>query len=139
MTNYYFFLKKLKEYEPYEIEASKRIENFNNVSTIFRCNTNEYDFKTSDDKTYEVKTDKMSLSTNNFYIEFEGYGKPSGIKTTISDYYIFSDTINYYCIPTIVLKQIIQTCNYRIKDNSFNNAKGYIINKYHIINLSYLI
>ena len=27
---------------------------------------------------YEVKTDELSLKTNNLFIEFEGYKKPSG-------------------------------------------------------------
>lgn len=37
--------------------------------------------------TVEVKLDKRAHSTGNFFIEYESRGKPSGLKTSIADYY----------------------------------------------------
>ena len=37
-------------------------------------NDNQFDFMTiSDEKTYEVKYDSISIKTGNFFIEFDGY------------------------------------------------------------------
>ena len=38
----------------------------------------QYDFKTSDGIKYEVKGDRLSSQTGNFYIEYMGYDRPSG-------------------------------------------------------------
>ena len=55
-----------------------------------------------------MKTEPASLKTNNFFIEFEGYGKPSGINITEADYYIINDTITYYLIRVSKLKLLIK-------------------------------
>ena len=105
MNNFY---KNLKKFQPYEEEAAKRIEKINNVKVLNYCNDNKYDFLTSDNIKYEVKTEPASLKTNNFFIEFEGYGKPSGINTTEANYYIINDTITYYLISVDKLKLLIE-------------------------------
>ena len=105
MNNFY---KNLKKFQPYEEEAAKRIQILNNVKKINYCNNNKYDFLTSDNLKYEVKTEPTSLKTNNFFIEFEGYKKPSGISTTEADYYIINDTITYYLISVSKLKLLIK-------------------------------
>ena len=102
------FYNNLKKFQPYEEEAAKRIEKINNVKVLNYCNDNKYDFLTSDNIKYEVKTEPASLKTNNFFIEFEGYGKPSGINTTEANYYIINDTITYYLISVDKLKLLIE-------------------------------
>ena len=90
----------MERFKPYEIEAAKRIIKLNNVEVKKWCNNYKYDFKTSDNLKYEVKTESMSLKTGNFYTEFYGYGKETGITTTKAIFYIISDTINYYLLET---------------------------------------
>ena len=127
------FFTNLEKYKPYEIEASKRIEKLNNTSTLNFCNNYKYDFITSDNITYEVKTEPKSLKTNNFFIEFSGYGKPSGISTSESNFYIFCDTINYYLIDIHKLKQIIENFTLRIVSTGDGLTFGYLISKHIII------
>ncbi len=105
MTNFYINLKK---YQPYEKEAAKRVEQLNNVHVQNFNNDKYYDFLTSDNIKYEVKTEPSSLKTNNFFIEFKAYGIPSGITTTHADYYIICDTVTYYLIDTNKLKSLIK-------------------------------
>ena len=100
------FLIKLKKYQPYEELASEKICLLNSVSVLNTCNNYKYDFETSDGIKYEVKADEMSLRTNNFFIEFIGYGKPSGITTTEAKFYILTDTKIYYLIDVDELKKI---------------------------------
>ena len=57
--------------------------------------------------TIEIKFDSMFLQTGNFAVECECRGKPSGIKTTESDYWVFVDSNNkIYCISTKKLKEL---------------------------------
>lgn len=41
------------------------------------------------DKKIEVKSDRKTEETGNIYIEYESRGKPSGIKTTQADYWVY--------------------------------------------------
>ena len=90
MSKYNKFLQILKENEKYEIIAQNKICLMNSVKIINVCNNSDYDFKTSDNLTFEVKCDHASNKTNNFYIEFAGYNKPSGISISKANYYILS-------------------------------------------------
>jgi hypothetical protein len=101
------FLIKLKKYQPYEETASEKICLLNSVSVLNFNNNYKYDFETSDNIKYEVKADEMALKTGNFFIEFLGYGKSSGIATTEAKFYIISDTKIYYLIDVEALKKII--------------------------------
>ncbi len=120
-----YFYKNLKKYQPYEKEAAKRIEHLNNVHVLHFNNDKYYDFLTSDNTKYEVKTEPSSLKTNNFFIEFKAYGIPSGITTTEADYYIICDTITYYLIDTNKLKVLVK--NKKIITTKDNLTLGFLI------------
>lgn len=131
------FYKNLKKFQPYEKEAAARIEKLNNVKILSFCDNNKYDFITDDNIKYEVKTEPASLKTNNFFIEFKGYGKPSGISTTEADYYIISDTINYYLISVYKLKLLVE--NSRIISTKDKLTFGYLIKKQIIKDNSFIL
>jgi hypothetical protein len=103
------FYENLKRFQPYEVQASELIKKYKNVEIFKFCESNKYDFKTSDGIKYEVKTEPSSIKTGNYFIEFWAYGKPSGISVTKAHYYIFSDTINYYLISIDDLKALVKT------------------------------
>ena len=127
-----FFHENLKRFQPYEVEASEKIKKLKNVEILKFCDDNRYDFKTSDNIRYEVKTEPMSLKTSNFFIEFFAYGKPSGIKTTKANFYIFCDTVNYYMISVDELKLIVKKHGVLI-DTKDKLTRGYLV-KCAIIN-----
>jgi len=57
--------------------------------------------------TIEVKFNSMFLKTGNFAVEFECRGKPSGINTTKSNYWVFVDSNDkIYCIKTEKLREL---------------------------------
>ena len=111
MTTYEAFLKNVDKYHIYEIIASQKICTLNNTKLSKFNDDYRYDFKTLDKIKYEVKTDELSLSTNNLFIEFEGYKKKSGISISKANYYIFCDTIDYYLIQAQKLKEILNKYN----------------------------
>ena len=130
MATYKAFLKNVNKYHIYEIIASEKICLLNNTQLIKFNNDYRYDFKTSDKIKYEVKTDELSLKTNNLFIEFESYKKPSGISSTKAHYYIFSDTIDYYLIETQKLKTILSNIeNKKIVSTKDKQTFGYLIHK----------
>jgi len=139
---YQQFLKDLKNAEPFELEAIKKIEQLNNVKLKMRCDNKDYDFMTDDDKTYEVKNDMMSSKTNNFFIEFISFGKKSGIETTKADSHILIyNKINYYLIKTDDLKLLIFNNEVKFQKRSSNDKTsiGYLVPVKLIIELSTLI
>ena len=123
--SYNDFLNKLKKYTPYELIAADKICLLKFVSVSGICKNYKYDFMTSDNIKYEVKTDIMSLKTDNIFIEFMGYGKPSGIATTEANFYIINDTVNYYMISVIKLKQLVK--NTRILNTKDGLTSEFII------------
>ena len=133
-----FHKKFVLPFEKYEIEAITRIKNKFNVELLKRCNTSKYDFKMSNKMRYEVKADLMSRRTGNFYIEYFGYGKPTGLSVTKSDFYIITDGIDYYMIATEHLQDLCKTCSKNIgtKDKT---TVGYVISKTVIVNNATLI
>ena len=46
---------------------------------------NIYDFETTNDIKYEVKGDRLSIKTGNFYIEYSAFNKPSGISISTAN------------------------------------------------------
>jgi hypothetical protein len=134
-----FFFENLEKFKPYEIEAAKRIIKLNNVEVKKWCNNYKYDFKTSDNLKYEVKTEPMSLKTGNFFIEFYGYGKKTGITITKANFYIISDTINYYLINVNVLKEIIDNNKFPMQKTRDKTTIGYLVSKNIIIENSIII
>ena len=135
--SYHSFLKNVEKFKPFEIIAGDKICILNNT-TIKKINDDyKYDFETIDNIKYEVKTDMLVNKTNNFFIEFIGRGKPSGIDTTEAAYYILNDSVIYYLIDVQLLKKLVVTC--RWVKNKDNSATGYLINKNIIIENSVII
>ena len=130
MATYKAFLKNVDKYHIFEIIASEKICLLNNTQLIKFNNDYRYDFKTCDKLRYEVKTDELSLKTNNLFIEFESYKKPSGISASKAHYYIFSDTIDYYLIETQKLKEILNNViNKKIVSTKDKLTFGYLVRK----------
>jgi len=136
MNTYNIFKILLNEAKKTEDEAINKICTLYNVRTIIRQDeTNykiiKYDFKTDDNRTYEVKDDRRASTTNNVFIEYMQYGSPSGIDITDADRHIFKIGSIFYLIDTLILKQLIQDKS--IKKVSFKNidgltTKGYLLN-----------
>ena len=130
MTTYKAFLINVDKYHIYEIIASEKICLLNNTKLLKFNNDYRYDFKTCDNLRYEVKTDVMSLKTNNLFIEFESYKKQSGISVSKANYYIFCDTIDYYLIEINNLKSISSNIeNKTILSTKDKLTFGYLIKK----------
>ena len=136
-NSYLFFLKQLKKYQKYEVLAADKVCIFNDVNIINYNEDKKYDFLTSDNLKYEVKADEYSLKSGNFFIEFYGYNKPSGITTTEANYYIITDTINYYMIDVDKLKILCTGDN--IKKTKDSSTFGHIISIEIIISNSIII
>lgn len=82
--------------------------------------------------TFEVKNDKMSNDTGNFGIEYESWGKPSGIATTTAKYWIHKMYGDYYITPTKVVKDMITQKQYfriAIGGDKGSNTKMYLFKK----------
>ncbi len=135
MNTYDIFKILLNEAKKTEEEAINKICNLYNVRTILRQDeTNykyiKYDFKTDDNKTYEVKDDRRAANTKNVFIEYMQYGRPSGINITDADHHIFKIASNFYLIDTNTIKELIK--DKAIKNISFKNSdnlttKGYLL------------
>jgi hypothetical protein len=127
MNTYNKFLSDLEKFKTYEIEAGERIKKLNKVDILNFNDDYKYDFKTSENITYEVKTDVYSLKSPNYFIEFEYNGKPSGITKSESDYYIINDTKIYYLITTKDLKNICKKC--KPCTSKLCKTSGYLVPK----------
>jgi hypothetical protein len=138
MSNYQLFNKNIVLYKKYEIEASERIKAKYKVDVKIWCDNSNYDFQTTDDKTFEVKAEPASLKTGNFFIEYFAYGVASGISISKANYYIITDTVNYYLIKTITLKELCQKYN-NIKKTKDNLTSGYLLKKNIIVENSIMI
>jgi len=120
------FLKDLNNNLKYEHNAADKICVKNHVTILETCSDYRYDFKTDDYITYEIKSDKASLITKNFYIEFLGRDeKPTEISITESDYYIITNTIDYYLIKTTTLKKLC--ANQQVKTLRDKSSSGFIL------------
>jgi hypothetical protein len=126
-----------------EGEAQKLIKNIDKVEIIEVNNDFKFDFKTSNNKTYEVKYDRKAPKTGNIFIEFkttkenndELYSFGSGIRTTTAHYYIIVIILNelhiFFIIDTDELKLLIKNNNFdkrycpNIEKGSY--SYGYII------------
>ena len=120
-----YFEEKLKFGKIHEDKAQKHVISYilKKHGKEYKLNTvredGEFDFDIIDPESkniisFEVKTDKRSKTTNNFYIEYNnGFGKPSGIEITTSDYHIINDETDYYLISTEKLKDIVEIGTWR--------------------------
>jgi hypothetical protein len=100
-------------------------------------NTSDYDIKANKrDKEllFEIKTDTFELKrnlTDNVFIEFEDFGKPSGISITLADYYItiFPLQKEMYVIETEVLKTLLDPNNIYLGAGTTGEGKAYLVKK----------
>lgn len=88
------------------------------------------------DKKIEVKSERgMWMRTGNIAIEYESYGKPSGIAATESDYWFHNLCIGDEVFTTLVfdtknLKRIINNLDYKrsVNGGDHNASKMYLLN-----------
>ena len=88
------------------------------------------------DKKIEVKSERgMWMRTGNIAIEYESYGKPSGIAATESDYWFHNLCIEDEVFATLVfdtknLKRIIDNLDYKrsVNGGDHNASKMYLLN-----------
>ena len=88
------------------------------------------------DKKIEVKSERgMWQKTGNIAIEYESYGKPSGIAATESDYWFHNLCIDDETFCTLVfktdsLKKIIDNLDYKrsVSGGDHNASKMYLVN-----------
>lgn len=88
------------------------------------------------DKKIEVKSERdMWQRTGNIAIEYESYGKPSGIDATESDYWFHNlcvgeDTFCTLVFNTESLKKIIKNLDYKrsVSGGDHNASRMYLLN-----------
>jgi|TARA_R100001369_G_scaffold40105_1_gene66174 hypothetical protein len=88
------------------------------------------------DKKIEVKSERgMWMKTGNIAIEYQSYGKPSGIKATESDYWFHNLCIgdNEYCtlvFKTDVLRTIVDKLDTfkTVSGGDHNASQMYLVN-----------
>ena len=88
------------------------------------------------DKKIEVKTERgMWTKTGNIAIEFESYGKPSGINATESDYWFHRLAVDDEVFCTLVfdvptLKKIVEKLDYHkvVKGGDHYASKMFLVN-----------
>ena len=87
-------------------------------------------------KKIEVKSERgMWMKTGNIAIEYESYGKPSGISATESDYWFHNLCIGEETFVTLVfhtdsLRKIINNLDYKktVSGGDNNASKMYLLN-----------
>jgi hypothetical protein len=83
------------------------------------------------DKTVEVKSDQICQYTGNVFVEFEQYGKPSGIAVTSADYWAFEyEQDCWLLVPTGKLKSVARLAyrqGLRRNGGDNNNFTGVLI------------
>ena len=129
-TYYEYFKTKLKQAQQYENIAIDKICAKNKVTVVERQDatnykTMKYDFKTSDKKTYEVKADSRAAKTGNIFVEFQQFGKSSGIEITEAMYHIYIISDKYYFLETIDLLELCEGCH--VGHVKISNSKGYLV------------
>ena len=161
MDNNAEFRKQLEDNRPYEdIAIQKAIKHFDKESPdeplklLRRPDDANYNLWKFDGEIgngskltkLEVKTDHKSVATGNLFIEYFGYGKPSGIAITEADYYIINDTVDYYMISVARLFRIIERYDevgklkrVECKSTSKHVTKGYIVRKAVVLKFATLL
>ena len=69
----------MDKFKPFEQIAQDGICSLFNTEILNVCCNKFYDFETTQNIKYEVKTDVKCLITGNYYIEFFGYGGNSRV------------------------------------------------------------
>ena len=138
-SSYETFLKLLEVGQQYEkVAVSKIKELYDGITSIETCNDNRYDFIIQPQNiSFEVKYDKLSIKTGHFFIEYAGYGKPSGITTTKAIFYILTDGKYFFQISVDRLKTLILGCP--VKKTKDNLTSGFLLNRFVLIKHSIVI
>ena len=114
------------------ISANNRGKSFKKFDLDLKFGEKWEDFVVDKFKTAEVKTEKDKWKkTGNICIEYESYGKPSGIEATESDVWIHNLTDNDkfilgFIIPTETLKKIYKQ-GYPVTGGDHNASKIYLL------------
>jgi hypothetical protein len=82
----------------------------------------------------EVKTDRLTEKTGNVYIEYESRGKPSGIRTSEADYWVYKTNQHQAIIIQKEelkrkLKDLVQTGKAKmgVKGGDNNTSLGFLV------------
>jgi hypothetical protein len=131
ISEYKQFMMDLKAHLCFEEEAARRVQNYFHLKEIPLLNGDVknfkyYDFTDENGKTYEVKTDRRSRDTGNYFVEVMNRCKPSGLSISKSNYYVITDTREYMMIETNVLKVYIET--QKPRQITINGSVGYLVN-----------
>ena len=95
---------------PMEIMAQNIIKRDYGVQIIETCNNADFDFKDSNNITYEIKADRRSISTHNFFITYAQQTlanselQPAGISKSKADYHMLMYGESFYKIKTADLR-----------------------------------
>ena len=95
------------------------------------------------DKKIEVKSERgMWLKTGNIAIEYESYGKPSGINATDSDYWFHNLCVGDEVFGTLVFetKMLKKIVNTSINENQVRSVSGgdHMASKMYLMNIQNL-
>lgn len=142
---FYDFNKDLSVAEITEKKIAELLQAVFNLVVIKFSKTKEYDIlmkgkKTGDLYSFEVKEDFTHARTGNIGLEFESWGRESGIQVSKANYYVYKihnadGSYDVYVIETKVLKALInkkmysrivvggdvgsESKNYLFKDSTF--------------------
>ncbi len=95
------------------------------------------------DKKIEVKSERgMWLNTGNIAIEYESYGKPSGINATKADYWFHNLCVGDEVFATLVFetKMLKKIVNTSINENQVRSVSGgdHMASKMYLMNIQNL-
>lgn len=114
------------------MSANNRGKKFSKFDLDLEFGERWEDFIVDKLKTAEVKTEKDKWkTTGNICIEYESYGKPSGIEATESDVWIHNLTdkgkfVLGFIIPTETLKKVYKN-GYNVSGGDDNASRIYLL------------
>ena len=130
------FLSNVNKYKKSELEAGERLCKYFKTTLKAFNNDNKYDIILENGLLYESKYDSYFDKYDHVYIECFRTSKPSGILTSISNYYVITDGSNYYLIN---IKELLSLCKKHDNIKKLKFSYGYIIPKDEFIVNSVLI
>ena len=87
----------------------------------------------------EVKWDRKSEETGNYFIECEFDGEPSGIEKSEATYWVIVDGDKMIWIKTESLKYLLSDIKVKTFEGEGHIVKGYLIKRDHILLSPYAI
>ena len=141
MNRHQQFLKDLAFGVSFEKKASELLKEYDkSITKLIFNHDSKFDIKDNNGVTYEVKADRRAKISNNFFIEFGKIIKDepclelTGISVSEANFYILTDTTNFFLIPTFLLKLLISSIYKRdvkqLKTAPF--TVGYLVPYYDI-------